>query len=105
MVIDELDTSAHVRLAQVLSQLHEQHSIHLDFLSADFDLLMQVYEECAVTRKTIVESTAHNSYIGNQRYVEASLIQEAIKIFLSEVAPKRLKRRLRSVPSFGANNE
>lgn len=105
MIVNELEHSAHFKLAKVLSTLRESHGIHLDFTQSDFDQLMGVYEECQRTRSRIVESTAHNTYHSNDKYLESGLIQEAIHIFLSEVAPKRLNRRLKKTPAFGADNE
>ncbi len=104
MIVNELEHSAHYKLAKVLRTLSESHGIHLDFTQSDFDQLMGVYEECQSARSRIVESAAHNTYHSNDKYLEASLIQEAIHIFLSEVAPKRLNRRLRTT-AYGANNE
>lgn len=102
MVINELETSAAYRLAKVLDALFEQHQVVLDFLASDFDQLMSISEECASVKSRIVESTSHNTYHENAGYQEASLIQEAIQIFLSEVAPMRLNRRKKSNMSSGA---
>lgn len=105
MIVNDLEHSAHFRLAKVLSTLQESYGIHLDFTKADFEQLIGVYEECQSTRSRIVESASHNTYHNNATYMESGLIQEAIHIFLSEVAPKRLNRRIKKTPAFGANNE
>jgi len=105
MIVNDLNTSAHFKLAKIMETLGANHGVYLDFAAADFDSLMGVYESCAATRYSIVESANHNTYHSNDKYVEAGLIQEAIHIFLSEVAPKRLNRRMKNKPAFGANNE
>lgn len=103
MFVKDLETTAHFKLAKVLETLQEQYNIVLDFTKTNFDELMDVYEACGSTKIQIVESVSYNSYHSNPSYLEASLIQEAIHIFLSEVAPKRLNRRLKTTN--GANDE
>jgi hypothetical protein len=103
MRVNDLETSAHFRLVKVLEALQERHNIQLDFSAVDFDQLMSIYEDYGSKKNLIVESTTHNTYHNNSQYLEATLIQEAIHIFLSEVAPKRLNRRLKTTN--GANNE
>lgn len=103
MFVNDLETSAPYKLAKVLGSLKENHCIQLDFSAVNFDELMSIYEACGSQKLQIVESTAHNTYHTNTTYLEATLIQEAIHIFLSEVAPKRLNRRLKTTN--GANDE
>lgn len=105
MIVNDLNLSAPYKLAKVMTTLQEKHGIQLDFTRADFNSLMGIYEECEAVRSRIVESTSHNTYNDNPKYVEACLIKEAIHIFLSEVAPKRLNRRLNNNPAGGANDE
>lgn len=105
MIVTDLENSAHYKLCKVMETLHELHGVKLDFTNSNFDQLIGVYEECQNVRSRIVETTSYNTYNDNPRYIEASLIQEAIHIFLSEVAPKRLNRRLNNTPAFGANDE
>ena len=105
MIVNELEHSASYKLVKVLKSLSESYGVHLDFTKTNFDQLISVYEDCERKRSRIVESTSHNTYHSNAAYLESGLIQEAITIFLSEVAPKRLNRRMKNKPAFGANNE
>jgi hypothetical protein len=105
MNVNDLGSSTPVKLVRVLNALVEHHGIRLDFTKSNFDQLMETYDACAAVKFRIVESAAHNSYHTNDKYREAALIQEAIHIFLSEVAPKRLNRRQNHKQALGANNE
>jgi len=105
MNINDLGSSAHAKLAAVLNTLVERHNVRLDFTATTLGELEAVYEACGSQRAKVVESASHNSYLENPSYTEATLIQEAIHIFLSEVAPKRLNRRRKSNSALGANNE
>lgn len=94
MVIDELDTSSAYRLARVLQVLESIYSITLDFEAASSRAELQsIYEEFGAVRSRIIQEAHFNSYSQNAEYTKACLIQEAISIFLSEVAPKRMKKR------------
>ncbi len=93
MVIDKLNTSGKYRLSRVLSILESLYSLTIDFDAATTAELVSIAESCQYTRNKIIEESTFNSYHQNPEYVKAFLINEAIQIFLSEVAPKRIKRR------------
>ena len=105
MNVNDLSNTAHYRLSKIMEALDTLHGVQLDFTKADFDTLIGVLEDCQSTRQSIVESTSFNTYHENKKFQEVGLIQEAIHIFLSEVAPKRLNRRLKTTTAFGADNE
>ncbi len=94
MVIDELDTSSAYRLARIMQVLESMYAITLDFEAATSRAELQsIYEEFGAVRSQIIKEAHFNSYNQNPEYTKACLIQEAISIFLSEVAPKRRKGR------------
>lgn len=105
MFVEDLEHTAEYKLYKILESLETSHQIRLDFRKVNFDQLMSIYESYSVKRQKIVETSTHSSYTENKEYSEAKLIQEAIYIFLSEVAPKRLNRRLKNKQATGANNE
>lgn len=93
MVIEELNTSASYRLSQVLRLLESRYGLTIDFDAAEsIAQLHSIYEMYGMERSKIIKESVHNSYNSNPEYTKATLIQEAIHIFLSEVAPKRIKR-------------
>jgi hypothetical protein len=97
MNIDELANSPHYRLSKILNLLETMYGITIDFDGAvSGEELAQVYEEFGSVRAQIISEAHHNSYNQNPEYTKAVLIQEAIRIFLSEVAPKRRRRKKNS---------
>jgi hypothetical protein len=93
MVIDELNTSASYRLSKVLNVLESLYGLTIDFDAAQsLAQLQSIYEMYGLERSRIIKESAFNSYNNDPSYTKAVLIQEAIGIFLSEVAPKRIKR-------------
>jgi hypothetical protein len=93
MVIDELNTSANYRLSRILKVLESLYDVTIDFDAADnLAQLQSIYEVYGQERNRIIKESSYNSYNNDPMYTKAVLIQEAIHIFLSEVAPKRTKR-------------
>lgn len=93
MVIDELNTSSSYRLSRILNVLESIYGLTIDFSAANNHAELQsVYEEYGAVRSKIIRESQFNSYNQDPDYTKAVLIQEAIHIFLSEVAPKRTKR-------------
>ena len=94
MVIDELDNSASFRLARILRVLESMYGLTINFgAGASAAELQEVYEEFGLVRAKIISEAHFNTYTQDSEYAKACLIQEAIKIFLSEVAPKRIRRK------------
>ena len=93
MVIDELNTSASYRLSRVLNVLESIYGLTIDFDAAEsLAQLRSIHEMYGLERSRIIKESVYNSYNTDPTYTKAVLIQEAISIFLSEVAPKRIKR-------------
>lgn len=93
MVIDELNTSPSYRLSKIVGLLESLYGLTIDFDAANSTAELQsIYEAYGLERSRIINEAAYNSYQSNPDYTKAVLIQEAIHIFLSEVAPKRIKR-------------
>jgi len=93
MVIDELNTSPNYRLARILNLLESLFGLTIDFEAANsLAELRSLHEAYGLERSRIIQESSFNSCNSNPHYTKAVLIQEAIHIFLSEVAPKRIKR-------------
>ncbi len=94
MVVDELDVSAEYRLSRICSLLESVYEVTLDFAAVKRKAdLVSIYEKYNIVRQRIVRETQYNTYNQNPEYAKACLIQEAICIFLSEIAPKRHNRQ------------
>lgn len=97
MVIDDLNTSSEFRLKRIIRVLETLHGVTINFEAASSRAeLKSIYEEYGAVRSSIMESASYNSYFQDADYTKACLIQEAIAIFLSEVAPKRRPRRTKN---------
>jgi hypothetical protein len=93
MVLDDLNTSASFRLSRLLAILESKFGVTIDFAAAESAAELQaVYEAFGEQREQIIRESAFNTYNANPDYVKASLIRDAISLFLSEVAPKRIHR-------------
>jgi hypothetical protein len=94
MIINELDLSAEYRLSRILALLESLYNITLDFSTARTRAdLVSVFEKYENVRNRIIREAQHNTYNQDPEYAKACLIQEAVFIFLSEIAPKRLNHR------------
>lgn len=95
MVIEELDTGA-FKLTRILQVLESKFDIRLNFDAVKSRAELQsIYEEFGAVRSQIIRESQFNSYNQDPEYTKACLIQEAIQIFLSEVAPKRRQGRVK----------
>lgn len=93
MVVDDLGNSSHYKLSKLLGLLESMYGITIDFAAAENSVELEtVYEEFGKVRTQIISEAHHNSYNTNPDYTKAVLIQEAIRLFLSEVAPKRRRK-------------
>lgn len=103
MVVNELNSSPSYRLSKLLGLLESHYGLTIDFeAAANTAELQSILESYDAIKAQIIQESAFNSYNHNPEYVKAGLIQEAIQIFLSEVAPKRIHRRRKQNPSEGA---
>lgn len=94
MVIDELKAGPNYRLQKVLDLLESLFGVTIDFGSATSTAELQsIYEAYGLERSRIIQESAYNTCSNNPDYTKAVLIQEAIHIFLSEVAPKRIRKK------------
>ena len=94
MVIDELNLSPNFRLSRLIRVLEHLYDLTLDFNSVNNTAdLESIYEEYGLVRLQIIHESRHNTYNQNPDYTKACLIQEAIHMYLSEVAPKRRNRK------------
>ncbi len=93
MVVDDLNTSASYRLSRLLTILESKFGVTIDFGAATSAAELQaVFEAFGDVREQIIREASYNSYNSNPEYVKASLIRDAITLFLGEVAPKRINR-------------
>jgi hypothetical protein len=88
MFVDQLSTSPHHRLNQILHTLKHVHACELPV--NNLTQLQEWASQAHSDRLKIVETHTFNSYMQQPAYVKANLILEAVRM-LTEVAPKRRK--------------
>ena len=60
----------------------------------DIDRLQETFNNYTVQRDKLIESSSFNSYLHNPEYIKSMLILEALRIQLTEVAPRRRPKQL-----------
>lgn len=89
MDVSELKPSPAVKIARLLKILESTYGITVD-LSCPINKLIKAHDDCAKYTSMVFET----SNIGSDpEYGKALLIQECIRMFLSEIAPKRINRK------------
>lgn len=94
-MLDIFENSAEFKLKRILNVLEHQHETRLD-LDASQNELVSVYRECDLIKDQILEQNQFNTYHTNKEYVKICLIQESIRLFLTEIAPARRRGKARS---------
>ena len=93
MNVSEFQSISHERLGKLEGLLKQLYGIQLDWSCSEADLqeVLEHYESKRAT--TLTEGTAYGT--ANAEYTKFVLITEAIRIFLTEIAPKRRKQQRR----------
>lgn len=81
-------------LEKILHQLKNVHGIALN-LNKSVDVLRNIQEQYTSVKNDILIESSYNSYYSLPEYTKAVLICEAIRIFLSEIAPERKNAKVR----------
>ena len=96
MYLNQFTTSNAARLHQILATLETVHGVKINIDLAS-DTAEKNLNECHETyeslRNRIIKESAFNSYQQNPEYIKSSLILEAVKLMLVEIAPKRRRQR------------
>jgi hypothetical protein len=82
-----------MRLNKMHQTLDKLFGIKLNLDIKNVNKLRSLLEEYTQLREKILHESNFNSYYQNPEYVKAILILEAINVFLSEIAPKRMQKK------------
>lgn len=94
MNLSELDGDTVSRLVNVLRILEQKHAVRIDFDSINsINDALGLLREAQSIKRQIIEESAFNAYHTNPQYNKMVLIQEAMRIYLREVAPNRRLRK------------
>lgn len=92
MIVNEFENTKEYRLKQIVSTLKNIHSYELDLGSKSDEQIQSLHETCEIVKNSIVKESRFNTWMQNPEYTKNMLIMEAIRIYLTEIAPKRMNR-------------
>ena len=95
MFVDDVKASAEHRLNQITHTLKHVHGIELTLDESSMDEIELLHDSSEIVKNSIVSESAFNSWHTNPAYTKHMLIMEAIRLYLTEIAPKRRPRHLR----------
>ena len=91
MLVHDLDTSAGFKLGRINNLLEQAFGLRIDFDSTD-EHLSQVYEHYRQMRTALIKEHGIAGLQSNPQYTKAVLISEAVRLYLREIAPKRIRK-------------
>lgn len=93
MIVNEFENSNTYRLQQIMHTLESVHGVKLDFDSNTIEEVQALGESCEIVKNSIVKESVFNTWMQNPEYTKNMLVLEAVRIYLSEVAPKRMNKK------------
>lgn len=103
MIVNEFENSKAYRLQQIMHTLESVHNVKLDFDSKTIKEIQAIGESCEIVKNSIVKESAFNTALQNPEYTKNMLIFEAVKIYLAEIAPKRMNKKKKAVKESALN--
>lgn len=95
MFINDFQSSNEYRLHQVLHTLRSVHGVDLKLESSNVSDLNSLLERSELIKDNIVSESRFNTYNSNPEYAKHMLITEAVRLYLTEIAPKRQRRKVK----------
>lgn len=93
MIVNEFENSKEYRLQQIMHTLESVHGMKLDFESKTVEEIQALGESCEIVKNSIVKESAFNTAMQNPEYTKNMLVLEAVRIYLAELAPKRMNKK------------
>ena len=95
MFVDDVKTSAELRLDQIAHTLKHVYDTELTLDESTIDELAALHDSSEIVKNSIVSESAFNSWHSNPTYTKHMLIMEAVRLYLTEIAPRRRPKHLR----------
>jgi len=92
MFINDFENSNEYKLQQITHTLKSVHGIELSLDEATQEDLNAIQQSSEIIKNSIVSESQFNTYNTNPEYTKHMLIMEAIRLYLTEIAPKRSKK-------------
>lgn len=105
MIVNEFENTKEYRLQQIINTLKSIHGYELDLGSKSTEQIQSLNETCEIVKNSIVKESRFNTWMQNPEYTKNMLIMEAIRIYLTEIAPKRMNKKARKVKESHEINE
>lgn len=81
-----------VRADQINDILRGRFGVEVDFTSTEEEL-RDLMDHYASRRESIVEQLGNDAAVQSFEYAKSHLITEAVRIYLREIAPRRLNKK------------
>jgi hypothetical protein len=95
MFVNDVNTSAHHRLEQIMHTLKHVHDTDINFNESTVEEITALQETSTILKNSIVSEGAFNSYHSDPNYTKHMLIVEAARLYLTEIAPKRKRKAVK----------
>jgi len=95
MFVDDVKASAEHRLNQIIHTLKHVYDTQLTLDESSIDELAAIHDSSEIVKNSIVSESAFNSWHSNPTYTKHMLIMEAVRLYLTEIAPRRRPKHLR----------
>ncbi len=92
MTIRDDRAQAMRKVAPLNERLAHQFGVQIDFASDELHL-RQVLEHYHQKREFILAEGGESAAMNDPNYAKAVLISEAVRMYLREIAPKRIRRK------------
>lgn len=99
MFLNHFDKSSSYKLNQLIHTLKTVYNteIVINDLTKSSTSLLEYKKSVETIQNSIIAESSFNSYLQNPEYIKNMLILEAVKIILTEIAPKRRKKLSKKV--------
>jgi len=92
MFINEFENSNEYKLQQIVHTLKSIYGVELKLDESTEDDLASMRHSSEIIKNSIISENQFNTYNNNPEYTKHTLIMEAVRLYLTEIAPKRQKR-------------
>ncbi len=104
MYLEEVNNCS-TSLKRILERLDKVYGIDLNLQELSLEEIHAIDEEYTLVKYNLLVESSYNSYLTHPEYTKAFLICEAIRLFLSEYAPVRKDKKVRSKNKVKENSE
>lgn len=89
-MLETFDKDPSYKLGKINQILRTKYGVEIDYSSPELEDSLYEMEDL---KRNILAESHFNSYHANPHYVKLTLICEALRIYLKEIAPRRIRRK------------